>query len=75
MIITPNSRAHKGKKGKYGGVCRETEGNADYGGMVQPSQLHVARCVKVVQYGCFAIQLTLPEKPLPPSNSCCLRNR
>ena len=44
MIIAPNSRAHKGKKergevkGEYGGACEEEEGNADYGGMVQPSQ-------------------------------------
>ena len=57
MIIAPNSRAHKGKKergkvkGKYGGVCGEMEGNADYGGMVQLSQQHVAQCVKVVQWG------------------------
>ena len=40
MIIAPNSRAHKGKKGrgevkgKYGGACGEMEGNADYGEMV-----------------------------------------
>ena len=46
MIIAPNSRAHKGNKergevkGEYGGVCGEEEGNADYGGMVQPSQQH-----------------------------------
>ena len=58
MIIAPNSRAHKGKnergevKGEYGGVCgEEEEGNADYGGMVQPSQQHVAPCVKVVEWG------------------------
>ena len=31
--------------------CREEERNADYGGMVQPSQQHVAPCVKVVEYG------------------------
>ena len=37
--------------GKYGGVCGEEEGNADYGGMVQPSQEHVAPCVKVVEWG------------------------
>ena len=57
MIIAPNSRAHKGKKergevkGEYGGVCGEEEGNADYGGMVQPSQQHVAPCVKLVKWG------------------------
>ena len=55
MIIAPNSRIHKGKtergevKGEYGGVCGEEEGNADYGGMVQPSQQHVAPFVKVVK--------------------------
>ena len=38
-------------KGKYGGVCGETEGNADYGGMVQPSQKHVTPCAKVVEWG------------------------
>ena len=38
-------------KGEYGGVCGEKEGNADYGGMVQPSQQHVAPCVKVVEWG------------------------
>ena len=55
MIIAPNSRAHKGKKERgdvkeeYEGVCGEEERNADYGGMVQPSQQHVAPCVKVVE--------------------------
>ena len=29
----------------------EQEGNADHGGMVQPSQQHVAPCVKVVEWG------------------------
>ena len=53
MIIALNSHAHKGKKKrgevkeKYAGVYGEEEGNADYGGMVQPSQQHVAPCVKV----------------------------
>ena len=56
MINAPNSRAHKGKergevKGKYGGVCGEEEGNADYGEMMQPSQQHVAPCVKGVEWG------------------------
>ena len=40
MLIAPNSRAHKGEK-----EMREEEGNADYGGMVQPSQ-RVAPCLK-----------------------------
>ena len=59
MIIAPTSRAHKGKKergevkGEYGGVCGEEEENTYYGGMVQPSQQHVAPCVKVV--GCLRI--------------------
>jgi len=38
MRISPNSRARK-------------EGSADYGGMVQPSQQHVAPCVKGVEWG------------------------
>ena len=54
MIIAPNSRAHKGEKqrgevkGEYGGIWGEEEGNADYGGVVQPSQQHVSSCVKGV---------------------------
>ena len=42
MIIAPNSRAHEGKKERgdvkeeYGGVWWEEEGNADYGGIVNP---------------------------------------
>ena len=53
MIVAPNSRAHKGEKerGKvkeeYIEVCVE-EGNADYGGMVQPSQQHVALCIIMI---------------------------
>ena len=55
MIIAPNSSAHKGEKERgevkeeYGGIWGEEDGNADYGGMVQPSQQHVAPCVKVVE--------------------------
>ena len=55
MMIAANSRAPKGKKERgevkreYGGVCGEEEGNADYGGMVQPSQQHVAPYVKGVE--------------------------
>ena len=37
--------------GEYGGNWEEEDGNADYGGMVQPSQQHVAPCVKVVESG------------------------
>ena len=57
MIIAPNSRTHKGKKergeekGEYEGVCGEEEGNVDYGGMMQPSQQHVAPRVKGVEWG------------------------
>ena len=29
----------------------EKEGNTDYGGMVKPSQQHVAPCVKGVEWG------------------------
>ena len=29
----------------------QKEGNADYGGMVAPSQQHVAPCVKEVEWG------------------------
>ena len=53
MIIAPNSRAHKGKKEmgeakeECRGACGEEEGNADYGGMLQLSQQHVAPSVKV----------------------------
>ena len=51
-MITPNSRAYKEEnekgelKGGYGGIWRKEEGNADYGGMVRPSQQHVAPYVK-----------------------------
>ena len=37
-------------EGEYGAISGE-EGNADYVGMVQPSQQHVAPCVKVVEWG------------------------
>ena len=52
-----NSRARKGRKkrrevkGVYGGIEWEEEGNVDYGGMVQPSQQHVAPCIKGVERG------------------------
>ena len=57
MMIAANSRAHKEEKERgevkreYGGVFREEEGNAEYGGMVKPSQQHVAPCVKMVKWG------------------------
>ena len=56
-MIVSNSRALKrGKeseevKGVYGKICGEEEGKADYEGIVQPSQQHVAPCVKVAALG------------------------
>ena len=39
-------------KGEYGGICGdEEEGNADYGGMLQPSHQHGAPGVKAVEWG------------------------
>ena len=38
-------------KGEYGRIRGEEERNGDYGGMVQPSQQHVAPCVKGVEWG------------------------
>ena len=57
MMIAHNSRARKeGEerrevKGEYGGIWVEEAGNADYGDMMQPSQQHVAPCVKGVGWG------------------------
>ena len=52
MMIVPISRAPQGKKeevkGEYGGIWWEEKGNADYGGMVQLSQQHIAPYVKGV---------------------------
>ena len=45
MIIALNSRARK-----EGRERMEVEGNANYGGMMQPSQEHVAPCVKGVEW-------------------------
>ena len=51
MMIAPNSRARKGEKERgevkeeYGGIWENEEGNADYGGIMEPSQQHVAPCV------------------------------
>ena len=56
-MVAPNSRVRKGGKergevkGEYGGIEVEEEGNADYGGMVQPSQQYVAPYVKGVEWG------------------------
>ena len=46
-MIPPNSQARKGMK-KMGEVKGE---NADYEGMMKPSQQHVAPCVKMVEWG------------------------
>ena len=52
MMFSLNSRARKGGKergevkGEYGGISGEEQVNADYEGMVQPSQKCVAPCVK-----------------------------
>ena len=51
----PNSSARKERKEReevkmeYGGIWGEEEGNADYGGMVQASQQHVAPCVMIIK--------------------------
>ena len=49
MMITPNCRGEV--EGKYGRITGKEEGNADYRGMVQPSQKHVAPCVKGIEWG------------------------
>ena len=38
-------------EGEYGRVWGEEEENADNGGMMKPSQHHVASCVKGVEWG------------------------
>ena len=45
MIIVPKSRAHKRKRGGEGGIWKNLRG------MVQPSQQHVAPCVKGIEWG------------------------
>jgi len=50
-MIAPNTRARKEGEGgevksDYGGIWGEEGENADYGGMVLPSQQHVAPRVK-----------------------------
>ena len=57
MMIAPNSRARKERKdrgemkGEYGRISGEEKGNTDYGGMMPPSQQHVAPCVKWIEWG------------------------
>ena len=58
MMIALISRTHKGEKergevnGEYGGIQGKEKGDADYGWMVQPSQQHVAPCVKGLSEDC-----------------------
>ena len=42
--------ARKGGKGEYGRILEQEEEKADYRGMVQLSELHVAPCVKGVEW-------------------------
>ena len=57
MMIAINSRAReRGKergevKREHWEIWGEEEGIADYGGMVQPSQHHVAPYVKQIEWG------------------------
>ena len=57
MMIVLNCHAREGGKEtgnvqrKSGGISGEEEGNSDFGGIVQPSQQHVAPCVKRVECG------------------------
>ena len=52
VIIAHKGKKERGKmKGEHGGVCGEEEENADYGGMVQPTQQHVAPYVIEVEWG------------------------
>ena len=55
-MIAHNSGARKGGKkrgqvkGEYGKIRGDKERNPDYGGTVQPSQQHVAPCVKGIEW-------------------------
>jgi len=42
MMIAPNSRARKGGEEEYGRIWGEEDGNAYYGGMVQPIQHQIS---------------------------------
>ena len=44
---------------EYIRIWGDEAGNADYGGMVQPSQQHVAPCVKGVEWGLDTIGLRI----------------
>ena len=46
----PLTLVHVGE-GRRGRSMKEFEGNTDYGAMVQPSQHHVATCIKGVEWG------------------------
>ena len=71
-MIVPNSCARKGGKERgevkreYGKIPGEEEGNADYGEMVQPSQQHVAPCVKGVKCGLGTRNLKMASQSLQP---------
>ena len=49
-------------KGEYEGIWEEEEGKADYEGMLQPSQQHVALCVKGIKWGLAPEVLKLVAK-------------
>ena len=50
MVVLTLVHVREGRRGgKCGRIWWEEEGNADYGGIVQPSQQHVGTCVKVVE--------------------------
>ena len=54
MAVTRARKVEKKRgemKGECGGIWGVEEGNAGYGRMVQPSQQHVASCVKGVEWG------------------------
>ena len=65
MMIAPNSHDRKGRmkkeevKEEYWRIREAEEVNADYGGMVQPSQQYVTPCVKVVEWGLDTRGLTM----------------
>ena len=56
MMIAHNTSARKEAKekgeveGEYGRISGDEEGNANYGGMVQPSHQYVPPCVKGVEW-------------------------
>ena len=73
MIITPNSRAHRGKKergemkGNYGGVCEEIEGRK-----ISTKELTKSRCVQVASE-IIHISPFSQEMRTPKSESKCMQ--